>query len=110
MDLIDMGYFEELAKAAKESIGEYGPFDAFADENEQTAYISIDELAEKAVKKKGDSDVPPWLPPCGDGKYGNCYDCPNFDIEKIPPECRMGYNLENHFVVMPENGGKMKGE
>lgn len=100
MNIIDMGYFENLARVAKEAIETYGDFDAFVTESSEVPnYISIDEEAEKAAKKYGEPGVPSWLPPCGDGKYANCYDCPHFDIEKIPPECRKGYDLTEHFTI-----------
>lgn len=100
MNIIDMGYFENLARVAKEAIETYGDFDVFVTESSEVPnYISIDEEAEKAAKKYGEPGVPSWLPPCGDGKYANCYDCPHFDIEKIPPECRKGYDLTEHFTI-----------
>lgn len=100
LNVIDMGYFENLAQVAKEAIEKYGDFDEFVTESSEVPnYISIDEEAEKAAKKYGEPDVPSWLPPCGDGKYMNCYDCPYFDVEKIPPECRKGYDLTKHFTI-----------
>lgn len=103
MNLIDMGYFENLAMAAKEAVEKYGSFDEFILEDEP-ALISdpVDKVADFAAKKKGEPGVPDWLPPCGDGKYRNCYDCPNFDVEKIPPECRNGYDLSRFFTVKKE--------
>jgi hypothetical protein len=100
LNLIDMGYFENLAQVAKEAIEKYGDFDEFVTEPaEAPYYISVDEEAEKAAKKYGEPGVPSWLPPCGDSKYMNCYDCPYFDVEKIPPECKKGYDLTKHFTV-----------
>lgn len=102
IDMIDMGYFESLAITAREAIEKYGPFEDFVweDDPDHTIIFSqIDRKAEEATKLKGEPGVPGWLPPCGDGKYQNCYDCPNFDIEKIPPECRKGYDLAEHFTV-----------
>ena len=70
----------------------------------------IQKMAEEAAKKHGEPGVPPWLPPCGDHKYENCYDCPYFEIDKIPPECRKHYDLTGYFTVvgqkftMDENG------
>lgn len=97
MNMIDMGYFENLAIAAREAIEKYGDFEAFVREDEVP--LIIDTMAEKAAKKLGEPGVPDWLPPCRDGKYQNCYDCPHFDIEKIPPECRKGYDLSRFFIV-----------
>ena len=100
MNIIDMGYFENLARVAKEAIETYGDFDAFVTESSEAPnYISVDQVVEDVAKKYGEPDVPSWLPPCGDGKYANCYDCPHFDIEKIPPECRKGYDLTEHFTI-----------
>lgn len=102
MDMIDMGYFENLAITAREAVEKYGSFEDFVREEEPDHTIifsQIDLKAEEAAKLKGEPGVPGWLPPCGDGKYQNCYDCPNFDIEKIPPECRKGYDLAEHFTV-----------
>lgn len=103
MNLIDMGYFENLAMAAKEAVEKYGSFDEFILEDEP-ALISdpVEKVADFAAKKKGEPGVPDWLPPCGDGKYRNCYDCPHFDIEKIPPECNKGYDLSRFFTVKKE--------
>ena len=97
MNMIDMGYFESLAIAAREAVEKYGDFEGFVREDDPS--LIFDEMAEKAAKKKGEPGVPEWLPPCGDGKYMNCYDCPYFDIEKIPPECRKGYDLSRFFTV-----------
>ena len=102
MDIIDMGYFENLALAAKEAIEEYGSFESFIDESEDPSLIfeeAIEKKSEEAAKKYGEPGTPSWLPPCGDGKYSNCYDCTFFDIEKIPPECKKGYDLSRFFKV-----------
>lgn len=68
MDLIDMGYFEDLAQTARSAIEEYGPFDEFANETpvkkSATSFMSIDEVLEKSDKmfanNKGDYRDPPW--------------------------------------------------
>ena len=101
MNMIDMGYFESLAMTAKEAIEKYGSFEEFIEEPDEASFIfaKVDQKAEEAAKKHGEPGVPKWLPPCGDGKYENCYDCPAFDIEKIPPECRKGYDLTKRFKV-----------
>lgn len=100
MDMIDMGYFKGLAETAREAIREYGDFDAFCIEEEKVHanVITADDIS-RAIDTMPDPDTPPWLPPCGDGKYENCYDCPWFDVEKIPPVCRRGYDLSGCFVV-----------
>lgn len=98
MNMIDMGYFESLAMMAKEAIEKYGSFEKFVQEDDASSLI-FDEAAAKAAKKKGEPGVPKWLPPCGDGKYDNCYDCPLFEVEKIPPECKRGYDLSRFFIV-----------
>lgn len=97
MNMIDMGYFENLAMAAREAIEKYGNFEGFVREDDPS--LIFDKMAEKAAKKNGEPGVPDWLPPCGDGKYQNCYDCPFFEIEKIPPECARGYDLSRFFKV-----------
>lgn len=99
MNMIDMGYFESLAQAAKEAIQTYGSFEEFASESYEAPSFIFDKASEEAAKKYGEQGVPSWLPPCGDGKYENCYDCPFFDIHKIPPECAKGYDLSSHFTV-----------
>ena len=100
MNMIDMGYFENLAVTAKEAISKYGNFEEFVIEDDSSLiFDKVDKMAEKLAKKAGEPGVPNWLPPCGDGKYMNCYDCPFFDIEKIPPECGKGYDLSRFFKV-----------
>ena len=39
MNIIDMGYFENLALAAKEAIEKYGSFEGFIDESEDQSLI-----------------------------------------------------------------------
>lgn len=105
MDMIDMGYFDNLAKTAVESIQEYGNFEEFASERTPSFVISeeaINKIAEEAAKKHGEPDSPPWRPPCGDPHYEFCSECPLFDLEKIPPECKKGYDLTRYFVVNPD--------
>ena len=100
MNMIDMGYFESLAQTAKEAIQAYGSFEEFVIEPSEAPSFIFDKASEEVAKKYGEPGVPSWLPPCGDGKYENCYDCPFFDIEKIPPECKKGYDLSKHFEVL----------
>ena len=109
MDMIDMGYFEGLAEAAKSAIEEYGSFERFRSEDEMVVEPGIritPEDISKAIESAPDPCVPPWLPPCGDGKYENCYDCPCFDLEKIPPECKKHYDLTDYFTVVGSDYGK----
>ena len=104
LDMIDFGYFEALNDTARKAISEYGDFEKFASEeptlNLTLSSEDISAIAEQAAKQKGEPDTPPWLPPCGDGKYDNCYDCPFFDLEKIPPECKKHYDLTDYFTVI----------
>ena len=104
MDMIDMGYFEGLAETARAAIREYGDFEAFCSEEEEktAAEITVKDIS-RAIDAMPDPDTPPWLPPCGDGKYENCYDCPYFDLEKIPPECKKHYDLTDYFTVVDKN-------
>lgn len=115
MDMIDMGYFEGLCETAKKAIEEYGDFEKFRSEEEvkpahRITEKDIQKMAEEAAKKNGEPGVPTWLPPCGDHKYENCFDCPSFEINKIPPECKKHYDLTRYFTVvgqtftMDENG------
>ena len=53
MDLIDMGYFDNLAKTARDAVEEYGPFEEFASEapakkKPAPSFISIDEVLENS--------------------------------------------------------------
>lgn len=117
MSMIDMGYFDNLAKTAEEAIREFGDFEEFASEQAPPFHKvvkseandirpiteeDIDKLAEQAAKKNGEPDTPPWRPPCGDPHYEFCSECPLFDLEKIPPECKRGYDLTQYFVVNPD--------
>lgn len=100
MEMIDMGYFESLAKGAREAIETYGPFEEFASEAAPPSFmITEEELLKLAERKKKKKDIPEFNPPCGDARFANCYDCPMFDLEKIPPECRRGYDLTRYFTV-----------
>lgn len=99
MNLIDMGYFESLAQTAKEAIQAYGSFEDFVSESYEAPSFIFEKEAEAVAKKYGEPGVPCWLPPCGDSKYQNCYDCPYFDVEKIPPECKKGYDVKDRFSI-----------
>jgi hypothetical protein len=110
MDMIDMGYFQGLAQAAVEAVAKYGNFEEFAQEPPESsaaAALARKDISEKtirvtpeqlgtAVLKMPDPDQAPWLPPCGDAKCDNCYDCPFFSPEDIPPVCRRGYDLSGY--------------
>lgn len=117
MGMIDMGYFDNLAKTAEEAIREFGDFEEFASEQALPFHKvvkseandirpiteeDIDKFTEQAAKKTGEPDTPPWRPPCGDPHYEFCSECPLFDLEKIPPECKRGYDLTQYFVVNPD--------
>jgi len=110
MDMIDMGYFEELAMAAREAVQKYGDFDEFTTEYpEGYDYFSrysgpIDEVGEALALATGEPGRSPWAPPCGDEKYMNCYDCPYFKVSEIPPKCAKGYNLKDWFAVNTDYG------
>ena len=98
MDLIDMGYFEELCKAAKEAIEEYVNFELFVDE--KPYFVDIEQIVREA-----DQDVhmspPPWLPPCGDEIYENCYDCPNFGFDENGQcICKREFDLSGYSQMM----------
>ena len=93
MDLIDMKYFEELDKAAIEAIEKFGNFEEFASEAAPLSYAS------KVVDILKITEDLPWSPPCGDPTIETCYDCPFFNQEKIPPECKRGYDISANFIV-----------
>jgi hypothetical protein len=106
MDMIDMKYFEDLADTAVSTVQEFNlaSFEEFASERAPRFILTekdVDKLAEKAAKKRGEPDAPPWRPPCGDPHYEFCSECPLFDLEKVPPECKKGYDLSKYFVVNP---------
>jgi hypothetical protein len=100
MDMVDMGYFESLADGARKAIENYGPFEEFASEAAPPSFdISEEERKKLAERKAKQKDITEYTPPCGDARIATCYDCPMFELEKIPPECRRGYNLEGYFIV-----------
>ena len=99
MNMIDMGYFESLAITAREAIEKYGSFEEFVREDDSSVIFNEMENTAEGPKMKIEHGAPDWAPPCGDGKYQNCYDCPFFNIEKIPPECKNGYDLSRFFKV-----------
>lgn len=75
---IDRSYYDKLVDDAVETISKYGDFEWF---------VSNDVY--QAEKK----DVPPWLPPCGDMKYENCFECPHFTNEMFDIDCGLGYDV-----------------
>ena len=98
MDLIDMGYFEELCRAAKDAIEMYVNFELFVDE--KSDFVDIEQIVREA-----DQDVhmspPPWLPPCGDEIYENCYDCPNFGFDENGQcLCKREFDLSGYSQMM----------
>lgn len=100
MDMVDMGYFESLADGARKAIENYGPFEEFASEAAPPSFdIPEEERKKLAERKAKQKDITEYTPPCGDARFATCYDCPMFELEKIPPECRRGYNLEGYFIV-----------
>lgn len=115
MELIDINYFDALANEAKKSIEQYIDFEEFVKEAAPQVFVmSEKELLDKAKQTKQDYMYKdraywlPWTPPCGNPHISNCYDCPLFDIEKIPPECKKGYDLSVHFVLNEEALNKNK--
>ena len=64
-ELVDLGYFTELADIAKDAINQYGDFDDFVD-----------------ISGCSNSGLP-WehRPNCGEQLYENCLDCPHWRIK-----------------------------
>ena len=54
-----------------------------------------------------DSEVPSWMPPCGEMKYATCFDCPNFHNDKFHMDCNLGYDISDvimsHSMNPPED-------
>lgn len=105
MEMIDMGYFENLAEEAKKAIRAYGDFDEFQSEPEENSDIpkkepiSIDRMIEE-TERDIHMDRPPWLPPCGDGIYDNCYDCPSFRVDDDGNAvCGKEFDLTNYIQM-----------
>lgn len=94
---IDTQYYHNLVNSAIKDISKYGDFEWFAS----------DELYHSRV------DTPPWLMPCGDGKYEICFDCPQFSEEEYYKlldsahtyYCGAGYDLSN-VILKGDNHGK----
>lgn len=54
-DMVDRGYYLDMAKEARKAIEQFGPFEAFVNVNPVRT-----------------------VSPCGDAKYETCFDCPRF--------------------------------
>ena len=83
-EYIDRSYYNALVDAAIETISQYGDFEWFASDDPYPA-------DEKPTKSN--------LPPCGDGKYATCFDCPKFHVDGLLMECGIGYTVSNHICV-----------
>lgn len=97
---IDRSYYDKLVDDAVKTISEYGDFEWFVSDD---PYIK--ELG--ANDADTDSEVPPWMPPCGDMKYATCFDCPNFHNDEFHMDCNLGYDISDvimsHSMNPPEN-------
>ena len=99
-DDIDRSYYDKLVDDAVKTISEYGDFEWFVSDD---PYIK--ELG--ANDADVDSEVPPWMPPCGEMKYATCFDCPNFHNDKFHMDCNLGYDISDvimsHSMNPPED-------
>ena len=97
---IDRSYYDKLVDDAVKTISEYGDFEWFVSDD---PYIK--ELG--ANDADIDSEVPPWMPPCGEMKYATCFDCPNFHNDKFHMDCSLGYDISDvimsHSMNPPKN-------
>lgn len=89
---IDRSYYDRLVDDAVETISKYGDFEWFA---------SDDPVYKKAA------DVPPWFPPCGDGKCLSCFECPDFEDDGHHMNCKRGYDISD-FVSLKTTSKKEK--
>ena len=78
---IDKSYYIKLVDDAVDAISEFGDFEWFTAKD-----ISV---PKKPCKT---DDNPPWLLPCGDSKYENCFECPKFGQDET---CCLGYDISN---------------
>ena len=78
---INKKYYNDLVDEAVETISKYGDFEWFTSDNNQTLEKTVDNTFEK-------------YPPCGDGKYATCFECPKFDSN----ECKLGYSLNRYII------------
>ena len=99
-DDIDRSYYDKLVDDAVKTISEYGDFEWFVSDD---PYIK--ELG--ANDADVDSEVPSWMPPCGEMKYATCFDCPNFHNDKFHMDCNLGYDISDvimsHSMNPPED-------
>ena len=97
---IDRGYYDKLVDDAVKTISEYGDFEWFVSDDPYIRGLG-------ANNADIDSEVPPWMPPCGDMKYATCFDCPNFHNEEFHMDCNLGYDISDvimsHSMNPPEN-------
>jgi len=87
-DDIDHQYYISLVNAAIKDISKHGDFEMFVSDEPYFA-----------------NDPPPWLMPCGDAKYENCFECPNLMQEAEAIYCGLGYDI-SHVILKGENHGK----
>ena len=78
-EFIDRSYYNSLVDAAVETISQYGDFEWFVS----------DDKPEPVRQLK---------PPCKDGKYETCYDCPKFYSDMHHADCQMGYDLSDYLI------------
>ena len=97
---IDRGYYDKLVDEAVKTISEYGDFEWFVSDD---PYIK--ELG--ANDADVDTEVPPWMPPCGDAKFATCFDCPHFNEDMFHMDCGLGYDITDvimkHAMNPPES-------
>lgn len=74
---IDRAYYDKMVQEAVDSIGAYGDVEWF---------ISDDQYCKK-------DDSAPWCMPCGNDKYSNCSECPNFHKDKFHMDCNLGFDI-----------------
>ena len=85
---IDLSYYNKLVDDAISNISTYGDFEWFIADGEE---LPVEE------NPIGFNEVPPWVPPwvvpCGDIRYVNCYDCPNWSESSTKSNiCKLGYS------------------
>lgn len=97
---IDRSYYDKLVDDAVKTISEYGDFEWFVSDD---PYIK--ELG--ANDADVDTEVPPWMPPCGDAKFATCFDCPHFNEDMFHMDCGLGYDISDvimkHAMNPPES-------
>jgi hypothetical protein len=88
-DDIDRSYYERMVDDAVEAISKYGDFEMFVS----------DDPAENMGKEL--EPYPPWVIPCGDGKYETCWDCPKFVYGNeawTEGRCAAGYDISEQLL------------